>query len=284
MMGRGTGKTPQQMEYMREAGRVLVGVHAALRDAARPGISTIQLDQIAHDVTVAAGAKPNFLNYHGFPASVCISVNDQIVHGIPGSRVLEAGDIVSFDCGAVITRDGRTWHSDAAFTVVLDGPDADQNRLRHELSAMTEEAMWAGLAAAATARTTGDIGGAVEDAVADAAERYGWEPGILEGYSGHGIGTNLHEDPQVYNYRTRRKGPRIGPGSVLCIEPMLTEGDQASRVLSDDWTVVTLDGKASAHWEHTVAIGESGIAVLTAPDAGAKGLAPYGITPVQSFI
>lgn len=278
------GKTPQQLEYMREAGQVVAAVHATLMEAVKPGLTTKELDQLVYDVTLAHDAKPNFLNYNGFSGSVCISVNEEIVHGIPGSRVIEPGDIVSFDCGAVIQRAGLPWHGDAAFTVVLDGPDEAQNRKRQELSAMTEHSMWAGIAAAATAKRIGDISAAIEDDVEEQGLEYGWIPELLEGYTGHGIGNHLHEDPTVYNYRTRNKGPKIGPGTTICIEPMLTEGNQASAVLADDWTVVTINGLASAHWEHTIAITREGISVLTAADAGKVGLAPYGITPIESFV
>lgn len=278
------GKTPQQLEYMREAGLVVAAVHTALREAAKPGLTTKELDQLVYDVTLAHDAKPNFLNYNGFSGSVCISVNEEIVHGIPGPRVLEPGDIVSFDCGAVIERGGLPWHGDAAFTVVLDGPDEEQNKKRRELSAITEHSMWAGIAAAVDAKRIGDISAAIEDDVEAQGLEYGWTPELLEGYTGHGIGNHLHEDPTVYNYRTRNRGPKIGSGTTICIEPMLTEGDQTSATLADDWTVVTVNGLASAHWEHTIAITNEGISVLTAPDAGAAGLAPWGITPIRSFV
>ncbi len=277
-------KTPSDMENMRVAGLVVAQTHAELRNAVKPGLTTKELDQIAYDVTIAAGARPNFLGYNGFSGSVCISVNEEIVHGIPGDRVLQPGDIVSFDCGAVVQHDGRPWHGDAAFTVVLDGgDDPELQQKRQELNAITETSMWAGIASTATARRVGDIGAAVEDSVFESSIKYGWQPDIVEGYTGHGIGNQLHEEPEVYNYRTRSRGPRIGPGMVLCIEPMLTVGDATSAVLADDWTVVTVNGLDAAHWEHTVAIGEKGIAVLTAFDAGESRLAPYGITPVRDF-
>ncbi len=287
MRRRSGGLSRHEIGYMREAGLVVVKVHEALRAAVAPGVTTKQLDQVAYEATIAAGAKPNFLGYGGFPASVCISVDDEIVHGIPGDRVLEPGDIVSFDCGAVIERAGLPWHSDAAFTVVLDAPPEvvpeQVVAKREQLSHVTKEALWAGIASAAGAKYVGEIGAAVQDEVAAQAAKLGWEPDILEGYSGHGIGNALHQDPQVYNYRTRSKGPRIHPGMVLCIEPMLTEGKQTSRVLEDDWTVVTVDGLVAAHWEHTVAILEDGISVLTAPDFGAHHLEKYGIVPITSF-
>ena len=268
---------------MRVAGNIVAHKLQALRKAARPGVTTAYLNDIAHKAVIERGAKPNFLGYSGFPGSVCISVNEEIVHGIPGERVLQPGDIVSFDGGAVIELDGKPWHGDAAITVVLEGGDPQVTKRRRELSAMTEKAMWAGIAAAAQARRVGDIGAAIERDVIASADTYGWEADIVEGYTGHGIGNALHEDPEVYNYRTRTRGPRVLPGTVICIEPMLVAGDAATTVLEDDWTVVTVSGADAAHWEQTVAIGESGISVLTSLDAGAAGLAPYGISPVTHF-
>lgn len=284
MLRRTRGKSPQEIEWMRESGQVVAGVHRALRESVAPGMTTKELDEIAFEQTKSLGAKPNFLGYGGFPASVCISVNEEIVHGIPGARVLGEGDIVSFDCGAVIERGGKPWHSDAAFTVVLDGGDASARQKREELSAITEHSLWAGIARLATATRIGQIGEAVEQDVFEQGQQYGWEPDILQGYSGHAIGNRLHEDPQVWNYATRDKGPRISAGTVICIEPMLTEGSAKSRTLADEWTVVTQNGLASAHWEHTVAVSDKGVSVLTAADAGAAGLAPFGITPVTNYL
>ena len=296
-------KSASELEYMREAGQVVAQIHSALLDATRPGVTTGELDQVVARVVAQAGAKPNFLNYHGFPATVCISVNEEVVHGIPGERVLKTGDIVSYDCGAYVVREGRQWHADAAVTAVVGQghvSDADfaagspapsaldpVTARRVALSDLTRGSMWAGVAAAAKARRVGDIAGAVEDFVdgraAELKKSQGWTPEIIEGYTGHGIGTRLHEPPTVPNYRTRGRSAKIRPGMAICIEPMVIAGDSTSRVLDDDWTVVTLSGDDSAHWEHTVAIGEEGISVLTAPDAGAAGLAPYGITPVTRF-
>lgn len=276
-MAKATRITSSDWPYMRQAGLVVARVHAALRDACQPGITTKELDQVAYECTVANEALPNFLGYQGFSGSVCISVNDEIVHGIPGSRTIEDGDIVSFDCGAKVKGRGRQWHADAAFTMIVGQPRAPRAA---SLNSVTEGAMWAGIAALATAKKVNDVGGAVEDYVEAQAVDLGWMPGIIEGYAGHAIGNHLHEDPLVYNYRTRRS-PRLGSGMAVCVEPMLVAGEIDTRVLRDDWTVVTVDGSVAAHWEHTVGISEAGISVLTAPDYGRSGLAPFGVLPVS---
>lgn len=258
-------KTPEQVRTMRRAGLVVAQTHDAVRAALRPGATTAGLDAVAAQVIADAGATPSFLGYHGYPATICVSVNDEIVHGIPGERVLEPGDVVSVDCGAVV--DG--WHGDAAFTVVL--PDADPADVA--LSEATERAMWAGIAALATGERLGAVGEAVEEVVGSGATTYG----IVQEYVGHGIGSAMHQPPEVLNYRTREKGPRLRPGLCVAIEPMLTRGSRMTQVLEDDWTVVTVDGSRAAHWEHTVAIGADGIWVLTAHDGGAEQLAALGV-------
>lgn len=260
-------KTTQQVVAMRRAGLVVAAAHQAVRDAIAPGVTTADLDAVAERVIADAGATPSFLGYHGYPAVLCVSVNDEIVHGIPGPRVLREGDVVSVDCGAIV--DG--WHGDAAFTVVLD--DADPADLA--LSAATERAMWAAVAALAGGDRLGVVGDAIERVVEESAVPYG----IVQEYVGHGIGTAMHQPPDVLNYRTHDRGPRLRPGLCVAIEPMLTRGSRTTRVLDDDWTVVTEDGQRAAHWEHTVALGQDGIWVLTAADGGAAGLAPFGITP-----
>lgn len=253
-------KTPEQVRVMRRAGLVVADIHAALRAAAAPGVTTGELDDVAREVLDRAGSRSNFLGYHGYPAHVCISVNDEVVHGIPGARALADGDVVSFDCGAVV--DG--WHGDAAFTQVIGA--ADPRDLA--LSEATRTAMWDAVAALATGDRLDVVGEAVEDAVA-AHVAAGNEPlGIIEDYVGHGIGTAMHQPPDVPNYRTSRRGPKLRPGMCLAIEPMLTRGTTETRVLGDDWTVVTADRSRAAHWEHTVAITEQGVWVLTAPDGG----------------
>lgn len=272
-------KTREQVHHMRRAGLVVADIHAALRDAVRPGITTAELDDVSARTIASHGATSNFLGYFGYPATVCISVNDVIVHGIPDERVLEAGDIVSFDCGAYVTVDGRQWHGDAAFTTIVGG-DAATTEKRRQLNALTEESMWAGLASLAHSRRLSCVGEAIEEVVAEHADSDGWEAGIIEEYTGHGIGTAMHQDPDVLNYRARGISPRLRPGMVLCVEPMLVTGSIETVTLSDDWTVKTLDGGDAAHWEHTIALLEDGVSVLTAPDFGAAGLAPYGITPV----
>lgn len=258
-------KTPDQILVMRQAGLVVADIHAALREAVAPGVATAELDDVARGVLERAGATSNFLGYHGYPAHVCISVNEEVVHGIPGSRVLAEGDVVSFDCGAVV--DG--WHGDAAFTVVLgDGDPADR-----ALSEVTRVSMWDAIAALATGERLGVVGEAVESAVA-ASNAAGNGPfAIIEDYVGHGIGSAMHQPPDVLNYRTRQRGPKLRPGMCLAIEPMITRGTIETDILGDEWTVVTADGAHAAHWEHTVAILDDGIWVLTAPDGGAAELA-----------
>lgn len=272
-------KSLEQVGHMRKAGLVVAEVHKALAEACEPGKTTAELDQVAYQVTKDLGAAPNFLHYQGFPASVCISVNEEIVHGIPGQRIIKEGDIVSFDCGAKIMADGKPWHADAAFTMIAG--DA-VGSLPNQLSSVTKTAMWAGVASCATAKKINDIGAAVEDSVDESTSngQLGFVPELIEGYTGHGIGNHLHEEPTVFNYRTCGRSPKVRPGMVLCIEPMVVAGDRATAVLEDDWTVVTVDGALSAHWEHTVAILEDGISVLTAFDSGKEGLAPFGITPI----
>ncbi|ADG75518.1 methionine aminopeptidase, type I [Cellulomonas flavigena DSM 20109] len=263
-------KTPEQVALMRRAGLVVADALDAVRAALAPGVTTARLDAVAEDVITSAGATPSFLGYHGYPASLCISVNDEIVHGIPGARVLQPGDVVSVDCGAVV--DG--WHGDSAFSVVLD--PADPQDL--ELVRTTEDAMWAGIAALATSDRLGAVGEAVEDVVEAAAARTGGTPlGIVEDYVGHGIGTSMHQPPDVPNYRTRDRGLKLRPGLCVAVEPMLVRGDQANHTLADDWTVVTDDGSRAAHWEHTVAVLEGGVVVLTARDGGAARLRGLGV-------
>jgi methionyl aminopeptidase len=258
-------KRPEDIRAMRRAGLVVAAAHEAVRGGLRPGVTTAELDALAADAIAAAGATPSFLGYHGFPATTCLSVNDEVVHGIPGRRELRPGDVVSVDCGAVV----EGWHGDAAFTAVLD-PVGEADAA---LSEATREAMWAGIAALATGERVGDVGAAVEDSVAG---RYA----IVEGYVGHGIGTAMHQPPEVLNHRSRDRGPRLRPGLCVAVEPMLTRGGAECEVLDDDWTVVTADGSRAAHWEHTVALHDTGIWVLTAPDGGTAGLAPHGVVPV----
>lgn len=266
-------KTPEQVLLMRRAGLVVADALAAARAAAVPGATTADLDAVAARVIADAGAQPSFLGYHDYPATICVSVNDEVVHGIPSARVLRPGDVVSIDCGAVV----EGWHGDSALTVVL--PEADPADV--VLSAVTERAMWDGIAALASgaglADRLGVVGEAVEQAVEAAAADGGPELGIVQDYVGHGIGSAMHQPPDVLNYRTRERGIRLKPGMCLAIEPMITRGDPATDVLDDDWTVVTGDGSRAAHWEHSVALHEGGIWVLTAVDGGAAELAARGV-------
>lgn len=280
-------KTRDQVLRMREAGLVVADIHAALREAVRPGVTTAELDAVSAAAIERGGARSNFLGYEGYPATVCISVNDEVVHGIPGERVLETGDLVTFDCGAYVTDDdGTQWHGDAAFTTVVGGRyEAESDRV---LDTTTREALWAAVAAVARA-AAGEahgraerlnvVGDTVEEVVAEASLREGVPLGILEDYVGHGIGTAMHMDPDVLNYSVKRRGARLRTGMVIAIEPMLTAGGPEVRELDDGWTVVTEDGSRAAQWEHTVALVPGGVWVLTAPDGGVEGLAPYGIEP-----
>lgn len=269
-------KTNEQIIAMRSAGLAVAALHRALVDAVRPGITTGELDEIAGETLARHGVRSNFLGYYDFPGHTCISVDEEIVHGIPGKRRIAAGAVVSFDCGAV--KDG--WHSDAAVTTIVGG-EAAATPQAAGLVAATNRAMWAGIAATAKrGACVRDIGIAVEDVVEEHAARTGQQLGIVEEFVGHGIGSALHQPPDVPNYRTRQRGPRLRPGMTLCIEPMLTIGSPQNKTLADDWKVVTCDGSLAAHWEHCVAIHERGIWVLTSPDGGEAGLAPFGVTPV----
>jgi methionyl aminopeptidase len=276
-------KTLEQVRVMRRAGLVVADVLAAVRASARPGMTTHDLDVVARAAIAAGGATSNFLGYHGFPATICTSVNDEVIHGIPGSRVLRVGDVVSVDAGAIV--DG--WHGDGATTFVLgaDGalppgsPEADPGD--DALVRATEAAMWAGIAALAQRGRLGDVGRAVEAAVEVASAATGETLGIVEEYVGHGIGTAMHQPPDVVNYATSGRGMPLKTGMCLAVEPMVTRGSGQTRELADGWTVVTTDGSRAAHWEHSVAILADGITVLTAPDGGAERLAGLGVDVVR---
>ncbi len=254
------------MRVMARAGLVVERALAAAEAAAVVGATTKDVNDAAAEVIDAAGATSNFLGYHGFPAVACVSINEEIVHGIPGERVIADGDVVSVDCGAIV--DG--WHGDSARSFVV-GQASEVDR---KLVEATRRSMWAGIAALATATRLDDVSAAIED-VADAAGLF-----PLEGYVGHGIGTAMHQAPDVMNYRTRGRHPRVKPGMCVAIEPMLVRGTGDSHVLDDHWTVVSADGSRGAHWEHSIAIHEDGIWVLTATDGGAAGLAAHGVVPV----
>jgi methionyl aminopeptidase len=260
-------KTADQVAGMRRAGLVVGRTLEALRAACRPGVTTAELDGIAEDQIRSAGATPSFLGYHGFPASICTSVNEEVVHGIPGDRVIAEGDVVSIDCGAIV--DG--WHGDAAVTVAV-GAVGDE---LEDLLRVTEEAMWRGIAAARVGGRVGDISHAVEQHVRGAGDL-----GIVRDYTGHGIGSAMHQPPNVPNYGRPGRGPRLQVGLALAVEPMLTRGSPECSTLDDDWTVVTDDGSWAAHFEHTFALTDRGLWVLTALDGGEARLtelgAPFG--------
>jgi methionyl aminopeptidase len=250
---------------MRAAGLVVARTLRTLASSVAPGVSTAELDRIASREIRAAGATPSFQGYHGYPATICASVNEEIVHGIPSSeRRLREGDIVSIDCGAIV--DG--WHGDAAVTVGV----GDIGQTNAGLLEVCQTALWRGLAQAQAGHRLGDISHAVETSVCGAG-RYG----LVREYTGHGIGSAMHMDPPVPNYGRAGRGPRLQPGMALAIEPMVMLGGEETVLLEDDWTVITADGSWAAHFEHTVAIMPDGPWVLTAEDGGLAGLARCGV-------
>jgi methionyl aminopeptidase len=251
-------KSPDELEAMRAAGALVARALAAVTELTKPGVSTGELDALAEQTIRDAGAVPSFLGYHGYPASICASVNEQIVHGIPSrERVLADGDLISVDCGAIL--DG--WHGDAAVTIAVGSVSAAD----HALSAACAAALTAGIAAALPGGRLSDISHAVQTAVGAAATRDDTTYGIVAEYGGHGIGTLMHMDPFLPNLGDPGQGPRLVPGMALAVEPMLTAGDPATLELDDGWTVITADGRRAVHWEHTVAITDDGPRVLTLP-------------------
>lgn len=262
-------KSPEQLRLMRRAGLVVAEGLQAMESAAAPGVTTGELDDIGRELLASRGATSNFYQYGAeygtpFPGVACISVNDELVHGIPGDRVLGEGDVVSVDFGAVV--DG--WHGDAARTFIVgNGSEEDET-----LVEVTRGALWAGLAAARAGGRVNDISSAIEKFVNAQPRRYG----TLREYTGHGIGTEMHMEPDVPNFHRLRPTPKLLAGMTLAIEPMLTLGLHQTSTCEDDWTVVSRDGSRGAHWEHTVAITEAGLWVLTAFDGGAEELAARG--------
>jgi methionyl aminopeptidase len=265
-------KTREQLTMMRAAGLVVAGTLRTVAAAVRPGVSTAELDAIAEQEIRAAGATPSFKGYHGYPATICASVNNEIVHGIPRpDRRLRDGDIVSIDCGAIV--DG--WHGDAAVTVGVGAISAEHARLLE----VCETALWHGLAQARAGGRLGDISHAVQESINGAGSF-----GVVEEYTGHGIGTAMHMDPPVPNSGRAGRGPRLVPGMALAIEPMVMLGGPDTVLLDDDWTVVTADGSWAAHFEHTVAVTADGPWVLTAEDGGKSGFEQHsvgGTTPAD---
>ncbi len=265
-------KTPAELRLMVRPGLVTAASLTAVRAAIRPGITTLELDRIAEQTILGLGGRSNFQLVDGYRHTICASVNDEVVHGIPNERLLQPGDILSIDDGAEV--DG--WNGDSAFTVVLaDAERPAEVAARQRLSDVTEGSLWHGIAALSKARHLNEVGTAIEEYI-DAQGTYG----ILTDYIGHGIGRTMHEAPPVFNYRVRAKGPEVKPGLVVAIEPMVTLGTTDTIIGADDWTVSTADGSMASHWEHSIAVHADGIWVLTAEDGGASGLLPLGITPV----
>lgn len=255
---------------MRRSGLVVAEILTLMQREAGPGVSTGDLDRLAREVMDRHEATPSFLGYYGYPAVICASVNEQVVHGIPGERVLVDGDIVSIDVGVSLPDSrGTHWHADAAITILI----GDQiSEVDAQLSDVTREALWAGLARALAGGRLTDIGAAVQ-ATVQAAGPYG----IVEDYVGHGIGTAMHMAPDVPNLGPAGRGARLRPGLVIAVEPMVTLGSARTHVLEDEWTVVTADGSRASHWEHSVALTEDGPWVLTALDGGAAQFAAAGV-------
>src|SRR4051794_32827137 len=269
-------KSDSEIELMRQAGLVVGRTLEKLKAAVAPGMSTADLDAIAEEAILGEGAVPSFKGYRGFPACICTSINAEIVHGIPSpSAIIRDGDVVSIDCGAIV----EGYHGDAAVTVAV----GEVEPAKRELLRVTEESLWHGIAAARLGGRLIDISRGIESYIRSqphphSAERGGGSWGIVEEYVGHGIGTEMHQDPQVYNYVGRRmaKGPELVRGLALAVEPMVNLGTRSTRVLDDGWTVVTEDGAPSAHFEHTFTLTEHGPWVLTALDGGEARLKEMG--------
>ena len=249
-------RQPDEIAKMRKAGRVVAEMHEVTREAIRPGVTTAELDRVARRVLERRGAQSNFLGYHGFPAVICTSPNDMIVHGIPGPTRLEEGDIVSIDCGAII----EGYHGDAAYTAPVGriSPDAEK------LLTVTEDSLWAGIGQMVDGNRLNDIGFAVQTV----AEGAGYA--VVREYVGHAIGTAMHEQPQVPNYWPGRPGPRLKAGMVFAVEPMVNAGTAETVQLDDGWSVLTADGQLSAHFEHTIVVGDDGPEVLTLSSVGRR--------------
>ena len=244
-------RRPDEIAKMRKAGRVVAEMLEVTSGGVRPGVTTAQLDKLAREVLERRGARSNFLGYHGFPAVICTSPNNVIVHGIPGPYVVQEGDIISLDCGAII----EGYHGDAAVTVPVGEvpPKVDK------LIRVTEEALQAGIAQLVEGNRLHDVGLAVQTV----AEGAGFS--VVKGYVGHAIGTQMHEDPAVPNYWPGTPGPKLRTGMVFAVEPMVNVGGEETVVMDDGWTVVTVDGSLSAHFEHTIAVTDEGPEVLTVP-------------------
>ena len=245
-------KSPRQIEYMREAGRITAGARSIARQAIAAGVTTAEIDKEVYNFIIKSGATPSFLNYGGFPGSACISVNEELIHGIPGKRIIRNGDIVSVDVGAKI----HGFHGDCAGTF----PCGEVSEETKRLIAVTRQSFFEGIKYAKAGNRIGDISAAIQEYV----ERHGYS--IVKEYVGHGIGADLHEDPSVPNYGKAGRGPRLVKGMTLAVEPMVNMGAAAIRVLDDDWTVVTKDGSLCAHYENTILITDGEPEILTMAD------------------
>jgi methionyl aminopeptidase len=258
-------KTLDQLKTMRKAGLLVRSTLEIVRSNIKAGITTSALDAIAEANIKRGGGTSNFKGYHGYPATICVSVNDEIVHGIPGDRMIMPGDIVSVDCGAIV--DG--WHGDAAFSMIVDPVDEPRQKMLN----VCEESMWVGIAAGKAGARLSDIGHAIEKYTNEEGKY-----GILREYGGHGIGTAMHMEPHIFNYGKPGHGPTIEPGMVFAIEPMITMGSEKTKVLSDNWTVVTVDKSHGSHFENSYCIAPDGKPfVLTEVDGGKANLARLGI-------
>ena len=244
-------KSPEEIAKMRRAGRIVATTIEAVTAAVRPGLTTRDLDEVAEKAILDEGATPSFKGYRGFPASICASLNEEVVHGIPGARMLKEGDILSLDFGAI----WEGYHADSAVTVFVGEPRSAE---AEKLVRVTEEALDAGISQVRAGNRLSDISHAVQHVVEGAGFA------VVREYVGHGVGRNLHEDPQIPNYGPPGRGPELKPGLVVAIEPMVNMGGWETRVLADGWTVVTADGSPSAHFEHTIAVTDEGPEVLTA--------------------
>ncbi len=262
-------KSLDQIKLMRKAGKLVGETLELIKAAIEPGVTTAQLDAIAEENIRSNNGTPSFKGYHGFPGTICASVNEEVVHGIPGNRVIREGDVVSIDCGAIV----EGWHGDAAFTYVVPPQDNDDLTL----SNVCEESMWRGIAAARVGGRLTDISHEIEKYI-NSQNTPTRKYGILREYGGHGIGTEMHMEPHVLNYGRKGFGAELVAGMTLAIEPMITRGTERMRVMPDNWTVTSMDGSRGSHWEHTFALLEDGhIFVLTALDGGKERLGALGI-------
>lgn len=242
-------KSPQEIELMREAGKIVANAHKLMKEAVRPGITTKELDEIVEEYILKSGAKPAFKGYGGFPASICASINHEVVHGIPGLKKLKDGDIISIDIGSLY----KGYYGDSAKTYAVGSISEKAEKLIE----VTRESFYEGIKFAKLGYRLSDISHAIQTHV----EKEGFS--VVRDYVGHGIGRNMHEEPQIPNYGPPGRGPRLEEGMVLAIEPMINIGTYQVKLLSDDWTVVTLDGEYSAHYEHTIAITDGEPEILT---------------------